>query len=53
MNANEQERLFLGKVKNLLDQGAEDLNRQTRQRLEEVRIRALRSAEEKAPPRRA
>lgn len=46
MNANDQEKHFLGKVKDLLDEGVENLNSQTRERLEVVRIRALRSAGE-------
>ncbi len=41
MNANNQEKDFLGKVKDLLDEGFENLNSQTRQRLEQVRLRAL------------
>ena len=47
MNANDQEKYFLGKVKDLLDEGVEDLNSQTRQRLEHVRMSALRAAGEK------
>jgi hypothetical protein len=49
MKASDQEKHFLGKVKDLLDEGVENLNGQTRERLEYVRIRALRSAEEKRP----
>jgi len=47
MNANDQEKYLLEKVQDLLDEGAEDLNRQTRQRLENVRMTALRAAGEK------
>ncbi len=47
MNANDQEKPFLGKVKDLLDQGVKNLHSQTRERLEYLRIRALRSAEGK------
>ncbi len=50
MNANDQERFLLEKVKDLLDQGVEDLNRRTKERLEEVRIRALRPADEEGHP---
>ncbi len=53
MNANDQEKHFLGKVKDLLDEGVENLNSQTRERLEVVRIRALRSAGEKHPKSRS
>ena len=49
MNANDPKEPSLGKVKDLLDEGTENLNRQIRERLEYVRIRALRSAEEKRP----
>jgi len=47
MNANDREKYFLGKVKDLLNEGMENLDSQTRLRLEHVRIRALRSAAEK------
>jgi hypothetical protein len=47
MNTKDREKLFLGQVKDLLDEGAENLNSQTRERLEDLRIRALRSGEEK------
>jgi hypothetical protein len=49
MKANDREKLLLGKVKELLDEGVENLNGQTRERLEQLRIRALRSDEEKRP----
>jgi len=41
---NDQEKRFLGKAKDLLDESIENLNHQTRERLEYVRINALRSA---------
>jgi len=47
MNANDQEKHLLEKTKDLLDQGTENLNNQTRQRLKNVRINALRAVEEK------
>ncbi len=47
MNANDQEKYLLGKVKDLLHEGVEDPNSQTRQRLEHVRMSALRTAGEK------
>ena len=49
MNASDQEKPFRGKAKDLLDEGVENLSSQTRERLEYVRIKALRSAEEKRP----
>ena len=48
MKTNDREKLFLGKLKDLLDQSAEILDSRTRERLERVRIRALRSDEGKA-----
>ncbi len=47
MNQNDQENLLLEKVKLLLDRSAEDLDRRTGQRLEQIRLQALRGAEEK------
>jgi hypothetical protein len=44
MNAKDQEKNFLGKVRDLLNDGVEDLDGQTRKRLEEVRTRALSAA---------
>ena len=41
MNANDQEKPFLGKVKDLLDEGVENLNSQARERLEYLRFKAL------------
>ena len=49
MNANDPEKHSLGEIKDLLDEGVENLNGQTRERLEVLRIRALRSAEEERP----
>ena len=42
-----EEKLFLENVKGLLNEGAENLDRRTQQRLEHVRIEALKSVEEK------
>jgi len=50
MNANVQEKHLLEKIKDLLDQGMEDLNSLTGQRLENLRINALRALEEKHLP---
>ena len=47
MNANDWERQFLEKVKGLLNEGVENLDRQTGQRLEHIRIKALEAAREK------
>jgi len=44
MNANGQEKHFFGEVKDLLREGVENLDNQTRERLGYVRIRVLRSA---------
>ena len=49
MNAHGEEKLFLENVKALLDEGAENLGNETKQRLEHVRIKALKSAVEKRP----
>jgi len=47
MNANDWEKQFLEKVKGLLNEGVENLDRQTGQRLEHIRIKALKAAREK------
>ena len=47
MNGNEKEDRFLEKAKDLLNEGAEDLDSKTLQRLQDIRIRALRATEEK------
>jgi hypothetical protein len=44
MNLNEQEKNFLGKIRDLLNDGVENLDGQTKKRLEEVRNRALGAA---------
>jgi len=49
MDANEQERHLLEKAKDLLSQAAENLDSQTKQRLERIRLNAL-SASERAHP---
>jgi len=41
MNANDQEKSFLEKAKGLLSEGAENLDSQTRRRLERIRLDAL------------
>ncbi len=48
MNSNDREKQFLEKVKGLLDEGVENLDSQTGQRLERIRIKALESAREKS-----
>lgn len=47
MNANDPEKLFLEKVKDLMDQGAENLGSQTERQLEDIRRRALDAAAER------
>ncbi len=47
MIGNDREERFLEKTKGLLNGAAENLDSRTRQRLEHIRIRALRSAGEK------
>lgn len=47
MKANDQEKNFLEKVKDLLNEGVENLDSQTSQRLQNIRIRALRATGEK------
>jgi hypothetical protein len=47
MNTSDPEKDFLEKVKGLLDEGADTLDSQTRQRLEHMRVQALGSAGEK------
>jgi hypothetical protein len=47
MKTPEEEKLFLENVKGLLNEGAENLDRGTQQRLEQVRIEILKSVEEK------
>jgi len=47
MKERDREEYFLGKVQDLLNEGAEHLDPQTRERLERVRIRALSAGEEK------
>jgi len=47
MNANDWEKQFLEKVKGLLNEGVENLDRETGQRLEHIRIKALEAAREK------
>jgi len=47
MNANDREKHFLEKVKDLLNEGVENLDRQTGQRLENIRIKALEASKEK------
>ena len=47
MNANDREKHFLEKLKDLLNEGMENLDKETSQRLENIRIRALRAAGEK------
>jgi len=46
MNANDQEKHFLEKARNLLNEGVENLDRQTCQCLQNIRIGALRAMEE-------
>ena len=46
MNASDQEKHFLEKARNLLNEGVENLDRQTCQCLQNIRIRALRAMEE-------
>jgi len=47
MNANEQEQRLLEKAKVLLSEAAENLDSQTKRRLERIRLDALNSAEGK------
>jgi hypothetical protein len=47
MIANDQEKHFLEKTKDLLNRSAENLDSRTRQRLEHIRRKALRAVEEK------
>jgi hypothetical protein len=47
MKANDWENQFLEKVKGLLNEGVENLDRQTGERLEHIRIKALEAASEK------
>jgi hypothetical protein len=47
MNAKDPEKLFLEKVRELLNQGTENLESQTERRLEEIRSVALIAADEK------
>ncbi len=47
MNGNDQEKQFLGKIRDLLNEETENLDSRTRQKLEQVRMRALRPAAEK------
>ncbi len=47
MKERDREEYFLGKVQDLLNEGAQHLDPRTRERLERVRIRALSAAEEK------
>lgn len=46
MNTNASENLFSEKIKHLLDRSAENLDSRTRQRLELIRLKALRGREE-------
>ncbi len=48
MNASDQEKQFLEKARNLLNEGVENLDEQTCQCLQNMRIEALRSMEEKS-----
>jgi hypothetical protein len=45
MNASDQEKHFLEKARNLLNEGVENLDRQTCQSLQNIRIGALRAME--------
>ena len=47
MNASDQEKHFLEKARNLLNEGVENLDRQTCQCLENIRVGALRATEER------
>ena len=47
MNASDQEKHFLEKARSLLNEGVENLDRQTCQSLENIRIGALRAMEER------
>ena len=47
MNANEQEKRLLEKAKILLSEAAENLDSQTRQRLERIRLDAIRTVDGK------
>ena len=49
MIANDPEKHFLEKVKDLLNESVENLDSHTCQRLENIRTRALRATEEKRP----
>lgn len=49
MNAKDIEKQFLGEVRGLLNQGMETLDIRTKERLEQVRISALRAAGERRP----
>ena len=49
MITNDQEKNFLEKTKDLLDRSAENLDSRTRQRLEQIRGKALRAVGEKPP----
>jgi len=45
MIGNEEEKVFIEKAKGLLDRAAENLDGPTRQRLEDIRMKALKAAE--------
>ena len=47
MKTSGEEKLFLENVEGLLNEGAENLDGRTKQRLEHIRIEALKSVEEK------
>ncbi len=47
MNASDQEKHFLERTKDLLNEGVENLDQQTCQRLRNIRIGALRATEER------
>jgi hypothetical protein len=49
MNAKEREKEFLKKVEGFLNEGMENLDNQTAQRLEHIRMNALRTAAEEPP----
>jgi len=50
MNGDEQEKRLLEKAKGLLSEAAENLDSQTKRRLERIRLDALSAADEKEAP---